>query len=101
MQNNSIDFAHKLYYNKNSKGGIFMKKLLAITLTLVMLLGTIGISVSAEPNEIQNHFGFRPGLEHMPTYIMPVYEYIYSQDNNFVYCLNEDNTIHLVGYIGE
>lgn len=78
-----------------------MKKLLAITLTLVMLLGTIGISVSAEPNEIQNHFGFRPGLEHMPTYIMPGYEYIYSQDNNFVYCLNEDNTIHLVGYIGE
>lgn len=78
-----------------------MKKLLAITLTLVMILGTVGITASAESNGIEKYFGCYPGLEHMPMYTVPGKYCTYSQDNTFAYRLNEDNTIHLLGYLGK
>ena len=68
-----------------------MKKMLAIALTLVMLLSTATVSVSA------SHIAFNiPGVP------APVeFDGEYSEDGDYLYYFESDNTIKLYGYIGE
>ena len=61
-----------------------MKKLLAITLTLVMILGSIAISAFAEP-----------------TWVSYSFDGSFSEDGNFAYNILDDGTICVVAYCGD